>query len=182
MWHCWKLFLKLNITVVYNHKTLWKRSPKNVFINSPSCLKLVWLSFFPETQKEILNSLSHQSPSLHGKKTQWRWMSTDAVILPNMYLCSMESPKDSNYTTVSKWWQSESLLQPSPISKNCTHPEWAKELSKSHPAHSLFELLPSGRRYRALSTRTTRHRNSFFPQAIHLMNTWQWYTHYLYTY
>ncbi len=46
-------------------------------------------------------------------------------------------------------------------------------LDPSHPAHSLFELLPSGRRYRALSTRTTRHRNSFFPQAIHLMNTWQ---------
>ncbi len=43
-------------------------------------------------------------------------------------------------------------------------------LDPSHPAHSLFELLPSGRRYRALSTRTTRHRNSFFPQAIHLMN------------
>ncbi len=31
----------------------------------------------------------------------------------------------------------------------------------------------SGRRYRALSTRTTRHRNSFFPQAIPLINTWQ---------
>ncbi len=46
-------------------------------------------------------------------------------------------------------------------------------LDPSHPAHSRFELLPSGRRYRALSTRTTRHRNSFFPQAIHLMNTWQ---------
>ncbi len=45
-------------------------------------------------------------------------------------------------------------------------------LDPAHPAHSLFELLPSGRRYRALSTRTTRHRNSFFPQAIHLMNTW----------
>ncbi len=44
-------------------------------------------------------------------------------------------------------------------------------LNPSHPAHSLFELLPSGRRYRALSTRTTRHRNSSFPQAIHLMNT-----------
>ncbi len=27
-------------------------------------------------------------------------------------------------------------------------------LDPSHPAHSLFELLPSGRRYRALSTRT----------------------------
>ncbi len=34
-------------------------------------------------------------------------------------------------------------------------------LDPSHPAHSLFELLPSGRRYRALSTR------------IHLMNTLQ---------
>ncbi len=44
-------------------------------------------------------------------------------------------------------------------------------LDPSHPAHSLFELLPSGRRYRALSSRMTRHRNSFFPQAIHLMNT-----------
>ncbi len=46
-------------------------------------------------------------------------------------------------------------------------------LDPSHPAHSLFELLLSDRRYRALSTRTTRHRNSFFPQAIHFMNTWQ---------
>ncbi len=26
---------------------------------------------------------------------------------------------------------SESLVQPSPLSKNCTHPEWAKELAKS---------------------------------------------------
>ncbi len=46
-------------------------------------------------------------------------------------------------------------------------------LDPSHPAHSLFELLPSGRRYRARSTRTTRHRNRFFTQAIQLMNTWQ---------
>ncbi len=45
-------------------------------------------------------------------------------------------------------------------------------LDPSHPEHSLFELLPSGRRYRVLSTRMTRHRNSFFPQSIHLMNTW----------
>ncbi len=44
-------------------------------------------------------------------------------------------------------------------------------LDPSHPAHSLFELLSSGRRYRALRTRTARHRNSFFPQEIHLMNT-----------
>ncbi len=44
-------------------------------------------------------------------------------------------------------------------------------LDPSHPAHSLFELLTSGQCYRALSTRTPRHKNSLFPQAIHLMNT-----------
>ncbi len=45
-------------------------------------------------------------------------------------------------------------------------------LDPSHPAHSLFELLPSSRRYRSLSTKTARHKNSFFPQAIsHLNNT-----------
>ncbi len=51
--------------------------------------------------------------------------------------------------------------------------DWQNHSGPSHPAHSLFELLPSGRLYRALSTRTTRHRNSFFPQAVHLMNTWK---------
>ncbi len=38
-------------------------------------------------------------------------------------------------------------------------------LDPSHPAHSLFVLLPSGRRYRSPSTKTTRHKNSFFPQT-----------------
>ncbi len=44
---------------------------------------------------------------------------------------------------------------------------WKNNSGPAHPAHFLFELLPSGQSYRALSTRTTRHRNRFFPQAIH---------------
>ncbi|KAK3526518.1 hypothetical protein QTP70_030647 [Hemibagrus guttatus] len=36
-------------------------------------------------------------------------------------------------------------------------------LDPSHPGHILFDLLPSGRRYRAANTRTARHKNSFFP-------------------
>ncbi len=39
-------------------------------------------------------------------------------------------------------------------------------LDPSHPAHALFELLPSGRRYRSLSTKTARHKNSFSPGHI----------------
>ncbi len=41
----------------------------------------------------------------------------------------------------------------------------------SHPGHNLFERLPSGRRYRALYAKTTRHMNSFFPQAVTLTNS-----------
>ncbi|KAI2658156.1 putative RNA-directed DNA polymerase from transposon BS [Labeo rohita] len=41
----------------------------------------------------------------------------------------------------------------------------------SHPGHNLFALLPSGRRYRSLSTKTSRHKNSFFPNAISSLNT-----------
>ncbi len=44
---------------------------------------------------------------------------------------------------------------------------WQNHSGPLTSAHSLFELLPSGQRYRALRTR-----NSFFSQAIHLMNTW----------
>ncbi len=35
----------------------------------------------------------------------------------------------------------------------------------THPSHSLFQLLPSGRRYRSISACSARLLNSFFPQA-----------------
>ena len=41
----------------------------------------------------------------------------------------------------------------------------------SHPGYNLFQLRPSGRRYRTLYTKTTRHRNSFCPPAVTLMNS-----------
>ncbi|XP_061626357.1 uncharacterized protein LOC133476674 [Phyllopteryx taeniolatus] len=40
-----------------------------------------------------------------------------------------------------------------------------------HPGHRLFQLLPSGRRYRSMQTRTSRHSNSFFPLAINFLNS-----------
>uniref|UniRef100_A0A8C6NVF2 Reverse transcriptase domain-containing protein n=1 Tax=Nothobranchius furzeri TaxID=105023 RepID=A0A8C6NVF2_NOTFU len=42
---------------------------------------------------------------------------------------------------------------------------------RSHPSHALITLLPSGRRYRSLRTKTTRYRNSFFPTAVRLLNS-----------
>ncbi len=41
----------------------------------------------------------------------------------------------------------------------------------THPSHSLFQLLPSGRRYRSLRARSARLLNSFFPQAVRALNS-----------
>ena len=42
---------------------------------------------------------------------------------------------------------------------------------QTHPAYNIFELLPSGRRYRSLKIRTTRFGDSLFPNAIRFLNT-----------
>jgi len=41
----------------------------------------------------------------------------------------------------------------------------------THPSHKLFNLLPSGKRYRSIWALTARLWNSFFPQAIRLLNS-----------
>jgi hypothetical protein len=40
----------------------------------------------------------------------------------------------------------------------------------SHPSHRLFSLLPHGKRYRSAKSRTKRPLNSFYSQAIRLLN------------
>ncbi len=39
------------------------------------------------------------------------------------------------------------------------------------PSHSLFQLLPSGRRYRSIRARSARLLNGFFPQAVRALNS-----------
>ncbi len=41
----------------------------------------------------------------------------------------------------------------------------------THPSHSLFQLLPSGRRYRSIRARSATLLNSFFPQAVRALNS-----------
>ncbi|KAK0146828.1 hypothetical protein N1851_013847 [Merluccius polli] len=40
-----------------------------------------------------------------------------------------------------------------------------------HPANYLFELLPSGKRYRSIRPHTTRFMNRFYPKAITILNS-----------
>ncbi len=41
----------------------------------------------------------------------------------------------------------------------------------THPSHSLFQLLLSGRRYRSIRAHSARLLNSFFPQAVRALNS-----------
>ncbi len=64
-----------------------------------------------------------------------------------------------------------------------SHPSWTFSLHDApakptaswrtppHPSHSLFQLLPSGRRYRSIRARSARLLNSFFPQAVRALNS-----------
>ena len=40
----------------------------------------------------------------------------------------------------------------------------------SHPAHDLFEPIPSCRRFRSIKTRTNRFSTSFFPLAVQALS------------
>ena len=49
----------------------------------------------------------------------------------------------------------------------------AKSIIKdyTHPGFHLFNLLPSGRRYRTISAKTNRPKDSFFPRAVTILNS-----------
>ncbi len=55
--------------------------------------------------------------------------------------------------------------------RRCTRKARRIIKDSSHQSHSLLSLLPSGRRLRSIRSRTSRLRDSFFPQAIRLMNS-----------
>ncbi len=55
--------------------------------------------------------------------------------------------------------------------RRCTRKARRIIKDSSHPSHSLLSLLPSGRHFRSIRSRTSRLRDSFFPQAIRLMNS-----------
>ena len=112
-----------------------------------------------------------------------------AVILANFYRCAIEGILTNCITvwygncTVAERKALQRLVKTAqrivgaPLSdidsvyrKRCLRRAHNINKDFSHPAHRLFQLLPSGRRFRSLQTKTVRHRNSFFPTAVTLLN------------
>ncbi len=55
-------------------------------------------------------------------------------------------------------------------SNRCLKRAGSIKSDSSHPAHYILDLLPSGRCFRSIKTRTSRLRDSFFPWAIRTLN------------
>ncbi|XDV19455.1 hypothetical protein PO909_024925 [Leuciscus waleckii] len=113
-----------------------------------------------------------------------------STILVNFYRCAIESIL-TNCATV--WYGSCSVAERKALQrvvktaqritgtplpaiehiqrKRCLHRARNILKDSSHPAHRLFSLLPSGRRFRCLRTRTSRLKNSFFPRVVSLLNS-----------
>ncbi len=82
-----------------------------------------------------------------------RKFGTSPRILRSFYTCTVES------------------ILTGCITRRCTRKARRIIKDSSHPSHRLLSLLPSGRRFRSIRSRTSRLRDSFFPQAIRLMNS-----------
>ncbi len=55
--------------------------------------------------------------------------------------------------------------------RRCIRKAWRIIKDSSHPSHRTLSLLASGRRLRSIQSHISRMRDSFFPQAIRLMNS-----------
>ncbi len=129
-----------------------------------------------------------QSQSSHDSWDQGPWLSPS--ILRSFYTCTVESILTSCITA---WFGNSTAGNRKALQRvvRTAHHIVGGELpslqdiytrrcirkarriinDSSHPFHRLFSLLPSGRRLRSIRSRTSRLRDSFFPQAIRLMNS-----------
>ena len=111
-----------------------------------------------------------------------------ATALTNFYRCTRESILSGCNTA---WYGScsaqdrmklqkvvnvaQSIMRTSPPSIDSVYTSRCLKAASiikdpTHPGHSLFHLLPSGKGYKSLRSRTNRLKNSFFPAAVRLLN------------
>ncbi len=137
-----------------------------------------------------LSSSAFTSPRIsHGLRRQ-RKFGTSPRILRSFYTCTVESILTGCITawfgnitagnrralqrvvrTARHIFGGELPSLQDIYTRRCTRKARRIIKDSSHPSHSLLSLLPSGRRFRSIRSRTSRLRGSFFPQAIRLMNS-----------
>ena len=106
---------------------------------------------------------SHQLLQVHQRKHSF-WFPHSLVWL---LLC----PRLEGTTKGARVAQSISLSSTDPgYTSRCLGKAASIIKDPTHPGHSLFRRLLSGKRYKSLRSRTNRLKNSFFPVAVRLLN------------
>ncbi len=103
----------------------------------------------------------------------YHWERADQLhhCLVRKLLCSrpQDPPADSEHRCKNHWCPSP--LHPGHFPYTMLRKAKSIVEDPTHPSHSLFQLLPSGRRYRSIRARSARLLNSFFPRL------WEPWTH-----
>ncbi len=123
----------------------------------------------PETAEEVWNEPQHPQIILHlhcgeypdrlhhrlvWKQHRWQPKALQRVVRTARHIVGDELPSLQDIYT-----------------RRCIRKVRRITNDSSHPSHRLFSLLPSGRSLRSIRSRTSRLRDSFFPQAIRQMNS-----------
>lgn len=118
-----------------------------------------------------------------------KWAGLDALVLTAFYWYVAESILTSSITV---WYGScstadrkvlQTVIKSAQNTVHCSLPSTEDTYisrcrtrasssmdDPTHPAHGLFEFLPSGRRLRRIKARTTKLKSSFLPEAVRIMN------------
>ncbi len=117
-------------------------------------------SLLPETAEEVWNEPQNPQVLLRcitawfGNSTAGNCRALQRVVRTARHIVGGELPSLQDIYT-----------------RRCTRKARRIIKDSSHPSHRLLSLLLSGRRFRSIRSRTSRLRDSFFPQAIRLMNS-----------
>ncbi len=129
------------------HQCLFFLRRLRMFGTSPSILR----SFYSCTEESILTGCI---TAWFGNSTAGNRKALQRVVRTARHIVGGELPSlQDTYT------------------RRCTGKAQRIMKDSSHPSHSVLSRLPSGRRLRSIRSRTSRLRDSFFPQAIRTMNS-----------
>ena len=126
------------------------RNGDRLYIGSRHLYMSDWFGMGPQILKKVLQLHCTIESILTGCITAWYRKGTT---------------EGSANGTVHHWGQAS--CHPGPLYQVVSE-EGRK--NSSHPSHRLFSLLPHGKRYRSAKSRSKRLLNSFYPQAIRLLN------------
>ena len=153
------------------------RSPCSTHICSNGMHWKAWLTSTPSSNTAWIQSNSHTAP-------------TDSQMTPRAHQEAEKishGPSDSQKVLQLRPWDSLDWLITARqmeeriigdklpaikdlFSRRCQRKAIKMFKDSSHPRHGLFSLLPHAKRYRCTKSGTNRTMNSFYPQAVRLLN------------